>query len=199
MVKGGPGHPWHLMPALKPFPPPGDLPDPGIKLWSCALAGRFFTAEPPGKPAFWCERDQDYIWLRTLREKGDTAKQLAEKIHTEKKSSWRWFVQEEIVLLWRKEPSTGVGPRDNNYRGSISEHLDTVGPRASAHHAGYTSHRSSPRQGDALPSWNPFVQTASSSKCPKESLDSFQATLWDFFFFFPDWQITSESRATRGK
>ena len=35
-----------------PFPPPGDLPDPGIKPASpvCpALAGRFFTAEPLGK------------------------------------------------------------------------------------------------------------------------------------------------------
>ena len=33
-----------------PFPPPGDLPDPGIEPMSPALAGRFFTAEPPGKP-----------------------------------------------------------------------------------------------------------------------------------------------------
>ena len=33
-----------------PFPPPGDLPNPGIKAASPALAGRFFTAEPPGKP-----------------------------------------------------------------------------------------------------------------------------------------------------
>ena len=33
-----------------PFPSPGDLPDPGIKLISPALAGRFFTTEPPGKP-----------------------------------------------------------------------------------------------------------------------------------------------------
>ena len=32
------------------FPFPGDLPDPGIKLTSPALAGGFFTAEPPGKP-----------------------------------------------------------------------------------------------------------------------------------------------------
>ena len=32
---------------------PGDLPDPGLKPMSPAspaLAGRFFTAEPPGKP-----------------------------------------------------------------------------------------------------------------------------------------------------
>ena len=38
-----------------PFPPPGDLPNPGIKhmlLSSLALAGRFFTPVPPGKPWF---------------------------------------------------------------------------------------------------------------------------------------------------
>ena len=34
----------------QPFPSPGDLPDPGIELVSPALAGRFFTTEPPGKP-----------------------------------------------------------------------------------------------------------------------------------------------------
>ena len=33
-----------------PFPSPGDLPDPGIKPMSPALAGGFFTTEPPGKP-----------------------------------------------------------------------------------------------------------------------------------------------------
>ena len=35
------------------FPTPGDLPDPGIKPAcpvSPALAGGFFTTEPPGKP-----------------------------------------------------------------------------------------------------------------------------------------------------
>ena len=38
-----------------PFPPPGDLPKPGIKpksLVSPALAGRFPTTEPPGKPGY---------------------------------------------------------------------------------------------------------------------------------------------------
>ena len=36
-----------------PFPPPRNLPDPGIKplsFASPALAGKFFTTEPPGKP-----------------------------------------------------------------------------------------------------------------------------------------------------
>ena len=36
-----------------PFPPPGDLPDPGIEPMSqasLAFARGFFTTEPPGKP-----------------------------------------------------------------------------------------------------------------------------------------------------
>ena len=32
-----------------PFPSPGDLPNPGIEPTVPALAGRFFTTEPPGK------------------------------------------------------------------------------------------------------------------------------------------------------
>ena len=34
-----------------PFLPPGNLPDPGIKPVSPALAGRFFITEPPEKSA----------------------------------------------------------------------------------------------------------------------------------------------------
>ena len=34
-----------------PFPPPGDLPNPGIKLMSPALTGVFFTIESHGKPS----------------------------------------------------------------------------------------------------------------------------------------------------
>ena len=33
-----------------PFPAPKDLPDPGTEPTSPALAGWFFTTEPPGKP-----------------------------------------------------------------------------------------------------------------------------------------------------
>ena len=32
-----------------PFPPPGDLPNPGIKHMFPTLAGGFFTTEPPEK------------------------------------------------------------------------------------------------------------------------------------------------------
>ena len=56
-----------------PSPPPGDLPNPGIEPISPAspaLAGRFFTTEPPGKPSNYivvvlscirlCETPMDY-------------------------------------------------------------------------------------------------------------------------------------------
>ena len=36
-----------------PFPSLRDLPDPGIKPISLALASRFFTTEPSGKPQDW--------------------------------------------------------------------------------------------------------------------------------------------------
>ena len=36
-----------------PFFPPGALPNPGIKPMSPALASRFFTTEPPGKPVIY--------------------------------------------------------------------------------------------------------------------------------------------------
>ena len=35
-----------------PFPSPGDLPNPGIEAVYPALAGGFFTTEPPRKPLF---------------------------------------------------------------------------------------------------------------------------------------------------
>ena len=34
-----------------PCPPPGNLPDPGIKPVSLALVGGFFTTEAPAKPS----------------------------------------------------------------------------------------------------------------------------------------------------
>ena len=48
---------------------PGDLPDPGIKPASPALADWFFTTEPPGKPSLagyspWGRRFR-YDWART--------------------------------------------------------------------------------------------------------------------------------------
>ena len=39
-----------------PFSSSGHLPDPGIELAAPASAGRFFTAEPPGKPLYFIDR-----------------------------------------------------------------------------------------------------------------------------------------------
>ena len=38
--------------SVLPLSSPGDLPKPGIEPMSPALAGGFFTTEPPGKPSF---------------------------------------------------------------------------------------------------------------------------------------------------
>ena len=40
-----------------PFPPPGHLPDPGIKPVAPVSAGRFLTAEPPGFHRFFLLMD----------------------------------------------------------------------------------------------------------------------------------------------
>ena len=37
-----------------PFPSPGDLPNPGTEPTFLALAGRFFSTGPPGKPSVTC-------------------------------------------------------------------------------------------------------------------------------------------------
>ena len=42
------GFPWNENFPGMPFPSPGNLPDPGIEPVSPALAGVFFTNEPPG-------------------------------------------------------------------------------------------------------------------------------------------------------
>ena len=52
-----------------PFPSPVDLPAPGIKPASLALAGGFFTAEPPGSPCeiiYGCKAALDKIQSMTL-------------------------------------------------------------------------------------------------------------------------------------
>ena len=50
-----------------PFPPPGDLPDPGIipmSLASPVLADGFFTAEPPGKPKYrWADPKAQFFFF----------------------------------------------------------------------------------------------------------------------------------------
>ena len=46
------------------FPPPGDLPDPGIKPVSPSLAGGLFTTEPPGTKL--CTQTRCYVYAEGL-------------------------------------------------------------------------------------------------------------------------------------
>ena len=46
------------------FPSTGDLADPGTKPASPALAGRFFTTEPPGKPK--CRVHHTKCWAKSI-------------------------------------------------------------------------------------------------------------------------------------
>ena len=47
-----------------PLPSPGDLPNPGIEPMSPALAGGFFTTEPPGKPFILIKvKAKSHMWL----------------------------------------------------------------------------------------------------------------------------------------
>ena len=45
-----PGISWARILHWVPLLTPGDLPNPGIESTSPAMAGKFFTTEPPGKP-----------------------------------------------------------------------------------------------------------------------------------------------------
>ena len=56
-----------------PFPSPGDPPDSGVEPLSLALAGVFFTTEPPEKPdnCFTTRYMQSWTKYRHLREMED--------------------------------------------------------------------------------------------------------------------------------
>ena len=64
-----------------PFPPPGDLPDPGIEPISSTLAGRFFTTEPPGKPRFLVGRGKGVTWGKHGAG-GDWASEISRLVET---------------------------------------------------------------------------------------------------------------------
>ena len=49
-----------------PFPSPGDLPDPGIKLRSLALQADSLPSEPPGKPMYLLSGYEIIFWFLPL-------------------------------------------------------------------------------------------------------------------------------------
>ena len=54
-----------------PFPPPGNLPNPGIESTSPTLVDGFFTTEPPGKPRIAQKRGRyRFIGIKFLHHTG---------------------------------------------------------------------------------------------------------------------------------
>ena len=71
-----------------PFPTPGHLPGPGLEpmsLVSPALAGGFFTTEPPGQPSLvvqWIKihlpmKETQEMWVRSLGQEDPLEKEMA--------------------------------------------------------------------------------------------------------------------------
>ena len=106
------GFPRQISWSVLPFPFPRDPPDPGIEPESAALAGRFFTTVPPGKPlrvinlqkclAKWVLVTKDFL--------GEVALKLKNKIYfpskgVECKTSLKEWVSSvqllsHVWLLW---------------------------------------------------------------------------------------------------
>ena len=80
-----------------PFPTPGDLLDPGIEFASPALAGRFFTTEPPGKLSlilssvqFSCSVLSDSLWPPESQHARPPCPSPSPGIHSSSCPSSRW-------------------------------------------------------------------------------------------------------------
>ena len=76
-----------------PFPAPGDPPHPEIEPTSPALPGRFFTAEPPGKPHQKKKKTVVDLSNRILCQSGSQQKS---KSHTSK------IIEHLIIALFTK-------------------------------------------------------------------------------------------------
>ena len=91
-----------------PFPTAGVLPHPGINLTSRALAGRCFTAEPPGKPN---EYLHQHKWEETER-------------HTHKRDTGTISTRviEDIYMQRRHQVCKNQGPRRISQATALPSH-----------------------------------------------------------------------------
>ena len=85
-----------------PFLPPGDLPDPGIETVSHALAGRFFTTEPPGKPPRLVYLERNEVSQSPVGDAGDVISMDHEELQL-RQSSERRFRQSLYAIKPRTE------------------------------------------------------------------------------------------------
>ena len=108
-----------------PFPSPGDLPDPGIEpesLVSPALAGGFFTTEPPGKPPL-SEGLCSNIWVKIFLFLTclSTSKEILSVLAkvSRKQSNLSWMLHSTVVPPLMQKP---LYPQSNNNLYAIGHH-----------------------------------------------------------------------------
>lgn len=134
--------------------------------------------------------------MRTIRGKGDTAKHLAEKIPTQKKSQAEGGLcrKKEMVPLWRKEPSVGAGPKAGakptevqDFRAASAPAVPTAGcSRAAGPRSprGLDQHQTlPPRQGDAFALLGPICLDSIFFKVSEGKPGFFFSSSLRFFFF----------------
>ena len=99
-----------------PCPPPGDLAYPGIKSVSPALASRFFTTEPPGKPTIECYstiKEKDIVLFAATWMDPEIVI-LSEISQRKTNITWyRLYVESKKIIAGRK--GEGVGKRKINW------------------------------------------------------------------------------------
>ena len=99
---------WHGL----PFPPPGDLPNPGtLSLWLLPLAGGFFTTGPPGKPS--CLTPLKYHTFQPIMRGDQMCKFLPDNESEEscafEHNSFSWILGEgscHVILYYDSSRST---------------------------------------------------------------------------------------------
>ena len=75
------------------LPSPGNLPDPGFKPLSPALAGGFLITEPPGKP-------QVSFILKYVCKRSPVNTEFAESSETELEEEYFELLLDQTVQMW---------------------------------------------------------------------------------------------------
>ena len=105
-----------------PFPTLGDLPDPGVKPTSPALAGVFLTTAPPGKP--WPQQGRHFLLPRSGLSGSEWGTSEAGVL-------WIYLQENWAGQLWSWDGSPGVSFSPTPWAISHSRflpHLNQIGP-----------------------------------------------------------------------
>ena len=105
-----------------PFPSPRDLPNPGIKPESPALAGKFFTTEPAGKPQALGRGGEIGIWQSLEGYNGAALLHFAgpqgqKKWQTDRQTQISWCIP---ACPTPPEPLVQFLPADHSLQGTRS-------------------------------------------------------------------------------